>query len=427
MNNALTWDSWISINEKMGVPTGIEDSAQRIYDETIGELKHPEEAEYIDQQIERDRNVTFTFPIANVKIGDETVNIIKHTIKVHNYADRSPVIASLGVSHQYAPLLRNFKSMRNVKETAVDVHTVLAMDFSKYKTKDIVEFLEGPDRSEYISSIAHELMHEFDHRKRPITGYKDRARYNTAAEFRAGVKPLDDFLHMMYFMTVIESTVRPAQVLTKLKQDGVTKSGFLKAIRDDRTWKSLEDAKNFSVDELINNIASDDKSIERIKEIFDSIDAWSILEGDRNDPVVLAKGMMKLVFINIVNMNKSDIDRSMRGIIKMDPFIALLGSNDMGKAADDMMEDLVRYKSNPLGYYKSVGKHFKREADRVMRKISKLYSMMPDDKDTTEQSIIDRELHQKINNKKSDVTDTEIKESLTFEEFIDESKNNKND
>ena len=44
-----------------------------------------------------------------------------------------------------------------------------------------------------------------------------------------------------------------------------------------------------------------------------------------------------------------------------------------------------------------------------------------------EKSIIDRELHQKINNKKSDVTDTEIKESLTFEEFIDESKNNQDD
>jgi hypothetical protein len=423
----LSYKGWFQLNEKMGVPSGIEDAGQKIYNSTISTLKDPSVQSYIDDYIIDKTRPTFDIPVPEVSYGDETIRVVKHTIEFHDHLNQEPAISSLSVSNGGSPIRGSFTKMKNSRDSVVEVTTHMVFDFEKYRTEDAIEYLEGANKTEYISSLSHELMHEYDNRKRHTTSFKDRARYKAESSFRAGVKQIDDFLHRMYFLNAIESVVRPAQVLTKLKKDGVTKSGFLKALRDDRTWKELEEAKEFTVEGLIEETANDERSMARIREVLDTIDGWDLVKGDKDDNKALVDAMLKLVFINLVNMNAEDLHKSIRVATRQDPFMAILSGDKMTQAHDDMMKDLVKYRDNHIGYYKNAEKYFKLEADRVMRKISKLYDMMPEDNKPDDKSIIDRELHQKINDKKSDVTDTEIKESFTFDEFIDEDKDKSND
>lgn len=422
----LSYKKWFRLNEKMGVPVGIEDAAQKIYNSTISTLSDSGVQEYLNKYIEDNERPTFDIPIPSVSYGDETITIVKHTIEFHNHIDTEPTISSLSVSFGGSPIQGDFTKMKNKKDVVLEIFTHVVFDFEKYSTIDVINYLKHKDRTEYISSISHELMHEYDNRKRKTTSFKDRARYSTESNFRAGVKQIDDFLHKMYYMNAIESVVRPSQVFTKLKKDGVTKSGFLKAIRNDNTWKSLEDSRDFSVDRMIDDIANDDISMKSIREILDSINGWNLVKGNKDDNYAVVDAMLKLVFINILNMNREHLDRSIDRLVSHDPFILLVSGNEerVHVAYSNMMKDLDKYKEDHIGYYKSVERYFKTESNKVMRKISKLYDMMPGDVTSNDKSIIDRELHQKINNKKSDVVDTKIRESFTFNDFTNRNRSN---
>jgi len=422
----MSYKNWFQLNEKMGVPDGIEDAAEKIYSSTAITLSDNSVQEYLDKYIENTGRPVFSIPIPNILYGDEMITIVNHTVEFHNHIDIEPTISSMSVSFGGDPIRGTFTKMKNKTDPILEIFTHVVFDFKKYSTQNIVDYFKGKDKTKYISSISHELMHEYDNRKRKTTSFKDRARYNTESNFRAGVKQIDDFLHQMYYMNGIESAVRPSQVFTKLKKDGVTKSEFLKAIRNDDTWKSLEDARDFSVNGMIDEIVNDDISMNTIRKILDDINAWDLVKGSKDDDYSVVDAMLNLVFINISNMNRENLDQAIDKVISHDPFIMLMPGTE--KTLQDqyskMMKDLNKYKNNHIGYYKSIEKYFKTEANKVMRKISKLYDMMPDNTISNDKSIIDRELHQKINNKKSDVTDTEIKESFTFDGFINKNKLN---
>jgi hypothetical protein len=60
---------------------------------------------------------------------------------------------------------------------------------------------------------------------------------------------------------------------------------------------------------------------------------------------------------------------------------------------------VAKYENNPLGFFKAEIDKFHRVSDQVIRKIGKLYDMAQDDTQVTE-SIIDWELHMKLQQQK---------------------------
>ena len=80
---------------------------------------------------------------------------------------------------------------------------------------------------------------------------------------------------------------------------------------------------------------------------------------------------------------------------------------------------VAKYENNPLGFFKAEIDKFHRVSDQVIRKIGKLYDMVQDDTQVTE-SIIDWELHMKLQQKKhgNRPLDTQIK-------FVTEDKQSK--
>jgi hypothetical protein len=88
-------------------------------------------------------------------------------------------------------------------------------------------------------------------------------------------------------------------------------------------------------------------------------------------------------------------DRSLLGMF------SLFGLNDnkdekMDNIRNQFVKHISKYEKNPNQFFKNEIKKFHIVADKMIRKIAKLYSMAKDDSPAVKESIIDWELHSKL-------------------------------
>jgi hypothetical protein len=71
----------------------------------------------------------------------------------------------------------------------------------------------------------------------------------------------------------------------------------------------------------------------------------------------------------------------------------------LNKIKTKFQNHVLKYRDNPIQFFKSEIDRFHRVSDQAMKRISKLYAMAKDDTEMTE-SIIDWELHRQLMEKK---------------------------
>lgn len=421
--DVLNYKQWFKLNERLGVPDFIQDEGSRIYTNIIdtikkGKIVRADDNEYISMS-----------STENVKVGDKIYPNIIHKLRIIDANTDTPKIASLHVKHSWRPkshgLGFDYKKGENVDTESTDVETLVAADLDMHTIKDILAYLEGPGRSEYISSLSHELMHAYDASKRSSVDLRKSSKYRTASDFKSGVKPIDDFMHFVYFTDAVESTVRASEIASKMKAEGITKGQFLDFLKKDRTWALLKEISNFNVDDMIEEIASNKEYIDKILAIFNHIDY--VMKGDKNSPKDIVSEFLNIVYINISNITIEEYERKVNNIVNRNPLAAILDSDRIDIDVNDFRKSITKYRNNPIGFFKSYEKHFKKETNKVMKKLTKLYDMAQDDNIEDKVSIVNRELHQKITGKENSIRDKNLRESLNFDEFIEKSDETKSE
>jgi hypothetical protein len=93
--------------------------------------------------------------------------------------------------------------------------------------------------------------------------------------------------------------------------------------------------------------------------------------------------------------DKYTADRSLLGMF------SLFGLNDdkdekMDNIRNQFVRHISKYEENPKQFFKNEIKKFHIVADKMIRKIAKLYSIAKDDTPAVKESIIDWELHSKL-------------------------------
>jgi hypothetical protein len=78
------------------------------------------------------------------------------------------------------------------------------------------------------------------------------------------------------------------------------------------------------------------------------------------------------------------------------------GENEEGfdKVRNKYLNYLIKYKNREDDFFVDECERFKYEATKLIKRLIKIYSLIPDDKEQTNESIIDWDLHQKIMEKK---------------------------
>ena len=263
------------------------------------------------------------------------------------------------------------------------------------------------ERDEHVSALAHEIKHKYDKQSKTYDRIGPDAVYQaTQRRGTFGIPAIDrDFYRHMYYIHSIENLVRPTEVAYSMRRKNITKSQFKDFLENNRVYDEILKIKNFTFEDFIS----------KLKEQEDRLDG--LLEYIGEDPSNMSidekiNKVLELVYVDLVN-NRMDLFMQMTEG-PMDDFLtfgAQLGMIPPG--SEEKMKQLqktneirrkflsrtMRYEKNPIKFFEDEFEEFNYVANKMLKKISKLYAMAKDDEQVSE-SIINWDLHQQIMEKK---------------------------
>jgi hypothetical protein len=272
----------------------------------------------------------------------------------------------MGMGHQGEAQLNDLFDLVNVTNNTTTLSITLAIPTSmpEITNKDVIKLLI--DNKEMImSSLAHELKHAYDGYKKPTEKLKNRASYSAYSSVRTGIHEVDEFIYFLYFITTIENLVRPSEIYSLMQQGNITREDFLNFISSNRTYQTLKKINDFSVNGMIS----------ALKEKPEAMDNFISKNSTYDVPVDIDKKIE--IFFNVLyfELSKNILMRALR-ILKNNFFETLFGvSEEKQKFLDAYETEILRFKNNPLKYFEFQEKKFKFVSEKMMKRLSKLYSL----------------------------------------------------
>ena len=185
-----------------------------------------------------------------------------------------------------------------------------------------------------------------------------------------------------------------------MAQKNITKDQFGEFLKDDEVYKELINIKNFTFDRLML----------KLNEQMDRVDGLLIYAGQditNMSEEEKIKKVLTLVYINIVN-GKVDIFDNMTSD-NINPFSVISrmfgipfpeqSNDEKDKVRRKFINYVAKYEDNPIKFFVDECERFNYISTKVIKKIGKLYDMAID-KEQTNESIINWDLHQQLMEKK---------------------------
>jgi len=366
-----------NIVEAVGVPSNIENVSKRVFN--FFEQKLQEEG---DSMV--DPNITYDYELnGRFKIGDFNFRSIKFNI-IFIATDEvdEPLALGMGIHMAAQPKFPEFVLITQ-KSKDLEFSVRIAIPESKdTRFSQVLDMVQIEDL-EIQSSFSHELMHGFDDFKKPFETIKNRAKYAGVQQTRFDIPPLRRFLHYLYFASATENVVRAAEVNSIMKKAGVSKDRFYDFLLSNKTYKMYQEINNFSLDNLKEDLLNYIEDIDNILDRFGEVDSYKTGEEKVNR-------MLEIFYINLVN----NIVSGYRELITSDFFEMFLGVLPPEKQEAHLKfgQEMQRFKKNPMEFFKFEEKKLKSISSEMLKKLSKLYSLIGDKK----KSIKEWDLHQNM-------------------------------
>ena len=366
-----------TLNEALGVPEGILESAERLYlmcFNRIGKITDP----ILNGSVEEDYDFIIR---SNFKISDYTFTKISLSI---NFVETDQVdtveLYSMGFGHNSSFKDDSLKLVSIVVPTEV----IISIKFAITETTKISDVIELCKRSKDImtASLAHELKHAYDHYKKPTESIPKMSRYHGVQQTGVPIKPISVFLHYLYFVHGIENLVRPTEFSSLMKSSKISKKDFYNFLTNSEMYTMMRDINNFTYEklksELKNYIPQIDGVLNRFtNETFDT-------DEEKIDEI------LRIVYVNLVNNTLN----TTKSIMSNNFFEGLMGfQGKKNEVFRKIVNYVMRFENNEKKFYLYEEKKFKHISGIMMKKLSKLYSMAQDEKS----SIKNWDLHHKIN------------------------------
>ena len=372
------------IKEAVGVPANIEVAAQNLYNDITKKLKNKEigpEDVVKFKFINKDGRYSFAdfnpdfitveFGLATYS-GDAIDNNTGNKIT-------GGLVHSMGFSKQSK--LNDVFDLVSVDDGSVELNIDYAQpnDDEEWSGNKILDTMEK-NKSNSISSLGHELKHAYDNYKKPVEKLVDRSNYAGFQRSRSGVRPMDQFMFNMYFINQIENLVRPTESYVEMVSDGVvTKEQFLKFLLNSKTYKTLVQIRDSSFDNLVEDLKGYETEIDDY--LNNTVDGYDSSSLDIDDKI---KYFLK-VFSFVTAQKVHEVRKQMLTPVT-NLFQLLFGGIDNPEAdkfLDSTLGDLTKMMDNPNKFYYTSIDNMKKIAVKMMKKLSKLYSLINKDKTIT--------------------------------------------
>ena len=369
--------------EALGVPEGIIDTSQELYKKILSNILN---LSSIDDDFE------FTVNMNSVISG---LKIKKIEIQI-NFTETDQVneVKFYNMSFHHSSKYDNTKKTLINKPFDGELKISINIAYPENTTVDDVKNYFKNNEKSLVPSLAHELKHSFDSFINPKTSLKSITKYVGLQKTNFPFKPISNFLYNLYFIHNIENLVRPTEFASLMSQNNVNKKDFYEFVTSSELYLKLKKIQNFSYVKLRESLKKD---IPNIKSFLTSID---VDVPNNNDEIV--DELLRLVYVNIVNNTVS----STRDMMANNIFENFLGfSEDKENFFYELAQFAARFSDREPDFFKYEEKKMKYFADKMLRKIYKLYDLA----DTDKSSIKDWELHQKISGKTNETIDKEYK------------------
>ena len=387
------------INEALGVPENILDAADMLYDIVERDIKS---IDRIQDGYEFDGDIEF-------ELGDKKkVMIDSYELKVNieEIEDQEGVldIISMGMGGAFG-----FNRDVYMKETQPSTTLELTITFAvgeNWEPEGLIRKMEE-ERDEHVSSLAHEIKHKYDKQSKQFGLMGPDAEYQaTQRRGNFGIPVIDRvFYRYMYYIHAIENLVRPTEVAYTMKRKNITKSQFKEFLENNRVYRELVEIKNFTFDDFISQLKEQEERLDKLIEHIDEDPSNMTLDEKINR-------VLEVTYIDLVN-NRMELfmimtEHAMDDFLKFGSQLGLLPSGTEEKVKQLEKTDEVRqkflkyvmkYEKNPTKFFENEIENFQYVANKMIKKISKLFAMAKDDEPVSE-SIINWELHQKVREQK---------------------------
>jgi hypothetical protein len=388
------------IKEALGVPDNILDAADMLYDIVEQDIKS---INTIQDEYTFDGEINF-------ELGDKKkIKIDSYELKVNieEIEDEEGVldIISMGMGGGFG-----FNRDVYMKETEPSTTLELSITFAvgeNWEPEGLIQKMEE-ERDEHVSSLSHEIKHKYDKQSKQFGLMGLDAEYQaTQRRGNFGIPAIDRvFYRYMYYIHAIENLVRPTEVAYSMKRKNITKSQFKEFLENNRVYKELLEIKNFTFDDFISQLKEQEERLDKL------------LEHVNEDPSNMTidekiKKVLEVAYIDLVN-NKMQLfvtmtEHAMDDFLKFGVQLGitppgfeekLKGLEKTNEIRQKFLSQTIKYEKNPTKFFEFEFEKFQYVANKMLKKISKLYAMAKNDDQPVSESIINWELHQQIMEKK---------------------------
>jgi hypothetical protein len=244
--------------------------------------------------------------------------------------------------------------------------------------------------------LAHEIMHKYDHFKKPERYLGHNATYNAVQSIGIkGVDPINKFTHLLYYVHQTEEITRSSQFYSLLKNNHITKEKFKQFFNESDMIEKLRECRDYTLAKLVSELHEYIEPInDFLEEVKDRVGEPIDLNGTDIYKINL---VLKFTFMMLINAKLEIFHNILKSSIN--PFALMFGKEpfeadmmEKQKFMDDFIKQARKYK-NYKDFFGNEIKMLNFAGDKTIKKLSKLYDMVDSDKN----SLVNWELHHKIN------------------------------
>jgi hypothetical protein len=350
--------------EKLGVPDLITKTSEKFYNLILNYLRPIGEETLYDKKI---------FLInGDFQIGKYVFNEMKIKIDLSiNKGYKELVIIHEGIS--YNPDIHKSNNVYRTRLNDINPeNTYLLISFGSptknVTINDIINKLEE-NSSVLIGDLSHELMHLYEIYNKKSESLYNRALYDGVQNISSGFEPLDNMLFSLYYLSKIENITRPSELFSELKMKNITKQKFREYLKNSKMYKNLVEMKNFNLDSIIEDLKTNYSK--QIDDIFNDSEEYKYKSIDEK-----IEQIFRAIYIGIVNYGI----KVLRNQLSQNPFEIFLGlENEKQNMITKFSKRFENNLPNFMNYYRKKEKEINYQANNMIRKISKLYDLLPDE------------------------------------------------
>ena len=350
------------VNEKLGVPEGINQEANRLYRKLLRDIDDLSLYTFTELD-ENESEYLITIGTYNINIQDLKLKSVPFDLKLiyHSEVDKPTMVsASYSTNIRYSDENDKINIVPNIDDSALSI-TIAVGD--NQNLNDIINTIKNELTSK---TIAHELMHMYDEHKTKIGSIVSKSEYTTFQSISSFPKLISDFLYLLYFTSSNENTVRPTEIYHDMLEKEITKSDFVNYMKDNDIITKLSNAEKFSMKEFKDKLNND-------KEVIEIVDKMSNNEYDRIGSY--ADDILNLLMINLINENIDTVRNILKNYIdrSTSPF-DMLFSSFMGTSSEDnekvdsffkkIVKSYMKYKNNHDKYFDILEKRVIKNIDK---------------------------------------------------------------